>query len=267
MNLDPRQHAMLEAMGVRLWQPPVTQAHDNTVPVARTAITRVTSPSAPRPGQASPPASAPPRPIIEAASAAGLGWSELQASVASCQACGLCQGRKQTVFGTGDKQARWLVVGEAPGEQEDLRGVPFVGESGQLLDNMLKAVGLSRTGAGEQGVFITNALKCRPPDNRNPQPDEVAQCAPYLQQQVALLQPDIILALGRFAAQSLLHATLAEVASLPLGKLRGQVHQHQGIPVVVSYHPAYLLRSPQDKAKAWADLCLAMDVLRGVSAT
>jgi uracil-DNA glycosylase len=193
---------------------------------------------------------------------AAMDWAALQQAVADCQACGLCKSRKNTVFGVGDTQARWLVVGEAPGENEDLQGEPFVGQAGHLLDNMLKAVSLSRTGSGAQGVYIANVLKCRPPANRNPQPEEMLQCEPYLQRQVELLQPKIILALGRFAAQSLLQATVPDVASTPLGKLRGQVHQYQGVPVIVSYHPAYLLRTPQDKAKAWADLCLAQDVAR-----
>lgn len=191
-----------------------------------------------------------------------MDWAALQLAVAGCQACGLCNSRKNTVFGVGDTQARWLVVGEAPGENEDLQGEPFVGTAGELLDNMLKAVGLNRNGTGAQGVYIANVLKCRPPANRNPQPEKVAQCEPYLRRQVELLQPQIILALGRFAAQSLLQATVPEVASTPLGKLRGQVYRYQGVPVIVSYHPAYLLRTPQDKAKAWADLCLALDVMR-----
>lgn len=191
-----------------------------------------------------------------------MDWDALQQAVAGCTACGLCKSRKNTVFGVGDTQARWLVVGEAPGENEDLQGEPFVGQAGQLLDNMLKTVGLNRKATGAQGVFIANVLKCRPPANRNPQPQEVATCEPYLRRQVALLQPQIILALGRFAAQSLLQATMPDVATIPLGKLRGQVHQYDGVPVIVSYHPAYLLRTPQDKAKAWADLCLALDVAK-----
>jgi DNA polymerase len=197
---------------------------------------------------------------------AALDWDGLEQAVAACQACGLCQSRKNTVFGVGDRRARWLVVGEAPGEHEDLQGEPFVGQAGQLLDNMLKAIGLERAANGDQGVFIANVLKCRPPANRNPQPQEVLKCEPYLRRQVELLQPQIILALGRFAAQSLLQATVPDVAALPLGKLRGQVHQYQGVPVIVSYHPAYLLRTPQDKAKAWADLCLALDAVRRMPA-
>jgi uracil-DNA glycosylase len=185
-----------------------------------------------------------------------MDWNALQAAVADCRACGLCNRRTQTVFGTGDRQARWMVVGEAPGEHEDLQGEPFVGQAGQLLDNMLRAVGLSRSVQGTQdglsGVYITNTLKCRPPANRNPEPVELQACAPYLQRQIALLQPRIILAMGRFAVQALLGITE------PLGKLRGRVHHHQGVPVVVTYHPAYLLRNPADKAKAWEDLCLAL---------
>jgi DNA polymerase len=172
------------------------------------------------------------------------------------------------VFGVGAAapegqvpQVDWLIVGEAPGEHEDLQGEPFVGQAGKLLDNMLKACGLSRHGErGPQGggVYIANVLKCRPPGNRNPQPEEVAQCEPYLQRQVQLLQPKIIVAMGRFAVQSLLADSVPEVASHPLGKLRGKVYQYHGVPVVVTYHPAYLLRSLNEKAKAWADLCLAM---------
>jgi DNA polymerase len=188
-----------------------------------------------------------------------MGWPALQQAVAECRACKLCESRTHTVFGVGQvptgpevaPQADWLIVGEAPGEQEDLMGEPFVGPSGQLLDNMLKAMGLNR----QHQVFITNVLKCRPPSNRNPDPSEVAQCAPYLQRQIELLQPKIILAMGRFAVQSLLQTTE------PIGRLRGRLHQYHGVPVVVTYHPAYLLRNLPDKAKAWADLCLAMDTM------
>jgi DNA polymerase len=182
-----------------------------------------------------------------------MDWPALREAVANCQACGLCEKRKNTVFGTGSVQADWFIVGEAPGENEDLQGEPFVGAAGQLLDNMLRAVGRSRSGEGTQGVFISNVLKCRPPANRNPQPAEVAQCAPYLARQVALVQPKLIIAMGRFAVQSVLQT------NEPIGKLRGQVHRYQGVPVIVTYHPAYLLRTPSDKAKAWADLCLAME--------
>ncbi len=189
-----------------------------------------------------------------------MDWGTLQATVAQCRACGLCQGRKNTVFGVGDRSAQWMVIGEAPGENEDLQGEPFVGQAGKLLDNMLKAIGLNRAVEGEQdgqaGVYIANTLKCRPPGNRNPEPVELQTCAPYLARQVALVQPKIILAMGRFAVQSLLQATE------PIGKLRGRVHQYEGVPVVVTYHPAYLLRNPADKAKAWADLVLALQTVQ-----
>ena len=207
-----------------------------------------------------------------------MDWATLQATVAGCRACALCATRTQTVFGVGAATAGWMVVGEAPGEQEDRRGEPFVGQAGKLLDQMLAALGLTREGpfatdseaasagaAGASGpkhlkndVYIANVLKCRPPANRNPLPDEIAQCEPYLRRQVALVQPRIILAMGRFAVQSLLQTTE------PIGRLRGRVHHYQGVPVIVTYHPAYLLRALPEKAKAWADLCLAVEVLRGM---
>jgi uracil-DNA glycosylase family 4 len=203
---------------------------------------------------------------------ATMDWQTLQQSVAGCQACKLCSSRKNTVFGVGptlDDAAKpprvdWLIVGEAPGEQEDLRGEPFVGPAGKLLDNMLAAVGVSRRGdpaEPQRAAFIVNVLKCRPPGNRNPELDEIAQCEPYLKRQIALLQPKIVFAVGRFAVQSLLAASVPNVHATPLGRLRGQVYRYEGVPVVVSYHPAYLLRSLPDKAKAWADLCLAMEQL------
>jgi DNA polymerase len=184
-----------------------------------------------------------------------MGWPALQDAVAGCRACSLCDSRTQTVFGVGHPQARWMVVGEAPGEQEDREGEPFVGRAGHLLDRMLAALGLTRgEGSPEQQVYIANVLKCRPPVNRNPQPQEVAQCEPFLLRQMALVQPDLVLAMGRFAVQSLLKT------SEPIGKLRGRVHEVQGVPVVVTYHPAYLLRNPADKALAWDDLCLAREL-------
>lgn len=183
-----------------------------------------------------------------------LDWPALTQAIQHCTACSLCQGRKQAVPGTGNPQARWMIVGEAPGEQEDKQGLPFVGPAGQLLDAMLAAMGLTR----EADVYIANVIKCRPPHNRNPEPIEVAQCRPYLQRQIELVQPDLILALGRFAAQALLADVVPNVDKLPLGKLRGQVYPVNGRPVVVSYHPAYLLRSPTEKGKVWTDLCLAM---------
>lgn len=190
-----------------------------------------------------------------------MDWPALREAVAGCQACGLCQGRRQTVFGTGHEQARWMIVGEAPGEQEDRQGEPFVGRAGQLLDRMLAAIDLTRGEAGpDRQVFIANVLKCRPPANRNPLPQEVSQCEPFLLRQMALVQPDIVVAMGRFAVQSLLKT------SEPIGKLRGRVHEVAGVPVVVTYHPAYLLRNPADKGLVWDDLCLAREVQAGVQA-
>jgi uracil-DNA glycosylase family 4 len=290
LDLDKRQRAMLREMGVRLWQPPAAApapvAMDLVAVDARPAraagrldAEAQRSPTAPAPA-VRPPAAAPaPAARAPAAPVPGLaprpagielmGWPALQATVASCRACALCDSRKNTVFGVGPAAADaapavdWLIVGEAPGENEDLAGEPFVGQAGRLLDNMLLAMRLQRGNdeAARPGVakniFITNVLKCRPPANRNPDPAEVAQCEPYLKRQVELLQPKMILALGKFAAQSLLQDSVPDVHKIPLGKLRGQVHSYLGVPVVVTYHPAYLLRSLGDKAKAWDDLCLA----------
>jgi DNA polymerase len=245
LTLEPRQHAMLQAMGVQLWWPNPTAA------------------PSPRPQQPAPPAPEPAPPATPPAGRTGraavadMDWDDLTRSIQSCQACGLCQGRRTAVPGMGNRQARWMVVGEAPGEQEDRQGLPFVGPAGQLLDAMLHAMGLER----ERDVYIANVIKCRPPHNRNPEPAEVAQCQPYLQRQIELVRPDVILALGRFAAQTLLGGVVPDVEKLPLGKLRGQVYDVAGRPVVVSYHPAYLLRTPTDKEKTWHDLCLAMDRL------
>jgi len=178
-------------------------------------------------------------------------WDALQAEVKACTACALHQTRTQTVFGVGDPQADWMVIGEAPGEQEDLQGEPFVGRAGLLLNEMLRAIGLSR-----ERVFIANILKCRPPKNRDPQPNEAAACENYLKRQIAHVKPKIILAVGRIAAQNLLKTTAA------LGKLRGRLHDYQGVPLVVTYHPAYLLRSPLDKRNAFDDLRLARQTYR-----
>ena len=174
-------------------------------------------------------------------------WEQLRQMVSSCTACPLCQTRKQTVFGVGDQQADWLFIGEGPGAREDALGEPFVGQAGKLLDSMLQAINLGR----EQGVYITNVVKCRPPDNRNPLEMEAQQCRPYLLRQIALIQPRLIVTLGKVAAQNLL-ATGDSIASL-----RGRLHEFAGIPLIATYHPAYLLRSLTDKAKAWEDLCFA----------
>jgi len=178
---------------------------------------------------------------------AAMDWSEIKRAVAQCTDCALAGTRTQTVFGVGDERAEWLLVGEAPGAEEDRLGEPFVGQAGKLLDNMLAAIDLRR---GEN-VYIANVLKCRPPGNRNPQPEEVAKCSPYLLRQLGLIRPRLIVAMGRFAAQTLL-ATDATIASL-----RGRVHRYAGVPLIVTYHPAYLLRNLPDKAKAWADLVFA----------
>jgi len=182
-------------------------------------------------------------------------WPEIKARVAGCTDCPLHATRKKTVFGVGDEAADWLFVGEGPGADEDAQGEPFVGQAGKLLDNMLAAIGLKRG----SNVYIANILKCRPPGNRNPEPHEALQCEPYLHRQIELIRPKLIIALGRVAAANLL-ASEASVAAM-----RGKIHRYRSIPLVVTYHPAYLLRNLPDKAKAWADLCFAvrtMEVLR-----
>ena len=181
-----------------------------------------------------------------------MDWPELNTSAAACRACDLCKTRKQAVLGVGDVQADWLFVGEGPGAEEDERGEPFVGQAGKLLDAMLAAIDLKR---GED-VYIANAVKCRPPNNRTPEPAETAACWPYLQRQIDLLKPKLIIALGRPAAQSLLQTEVKISAS------RGKLFDHRGIPVIVTYHPAYLLRTLQDKAKAWEDLLFARNTMR-----
>lgn len=187
-------------------------------------------------------------------SPAGLDWPALQQAVAGCTACGLCSTRKNTVFGVGDRKASWLFVGEGPGRQEDLQGDPFVGPAGQLLDNMLKALGLQRG----DNAYIANIVKCRPAAadgrDRPPSEEEIAACLPFLERQVELLQPTVIVALGKVAAVSLLGLP----ADTPVGSLRGTLHSYRDRPLVVTYHPAYLLRQPGDKAKAWRDLCMAL---------
>jgi uracil-DNA glycosylase len=291
MSWNERQRRMLAAMGVRLWSPaaapaapPAAPAEASTVaavaerpveaPVARAPVpeaARAPAPVRATPAVAAAPREAPTDPVLaeRAAHIATLGWGPLQDAVASCTACGLCESRRQTVFGVGHAQADWMIVGEAPGEQEDQQGEPFVGPAGQLLDQMLRAVGQSRRAASGEGreddqagdparrVFIANTLKCRPPRNRNPEPDEMARCEPFLKRQVALVQPKLILLMGRFAVKQLLKSDDA------IGKLRGRVHRYEGIPVIVTYHPAYLLRNLPEKAKAWEDLCLAKATAEG----
>ena len=294
MPWTERQRAMLGEIGIRLWPSPQAEAAETpvaplaavpVVPVARSLAQPAPGLAVPTAAAPAPSATAPPpsvvRPRVDPAPAApaaplarpggllqaapagavsALDWPELQAAVEACRACGLCESRRQTVFGVGHHQAHWMLVGEAPGEQEDLQGEPFVGKAGQLLDNMLRAVGLTREPAEPaRQVYIANVLKCRPPGNRNPDPQEVQRCEPYLQRQVELVRPRLILAMGRFAVQSLLKT------SEPIGRLRGKSHHYHGVPVVVTYHPAYLLRNPLDKARAWEDLCLARELIQAAA--
>jgi DNA polymerase len=279
MRWTERQQAMLREIGVGFFWPdsPSGKVADAPAPAQAVSASAITStlsatPPATPAGAPRPTAARAPAPVAAAVAVAevlpqrpdvaGLDWVALREAVQACRACGLCSQRQQAVFGVGHPQAQWMIVGEAPGEQEDRQGEPFVGRAGQLLDRMLHAVGLTRQDAGaEQQVYIANVIKCRPPANRNPQPDEVAQCAPYLARQMALVQPRIVLAMGRFAAQTVLRT------GDPIGRLRGRVHRlDSGVPVVVTYHPAYLLRNPADKALVWDDLCLAREVLAQQSA-
>jgi DNA polymerase len=265
LSLDERQRAMLGEMGVRVWQPAAAERAPlpSRAPGSAAESLMPAIVAAPQSAPVASPIAAEPSPT---GSTASMDWPGLRAAVAACRACVLCESRKQTVFGVGHPQAHWMVVGEAPGEQEDLRGEPFVGAAGQLLDNMLRAIGVTRAESAAEGlpplqpwqqVYIANTLKCRPPRNRNPSPEETAQCAPFLARQIELVRPRVILAMGRFAAQALLGS------DEPIGKLRGRVHRWRDIPVVVSYHPAYLLRTLTDKARAWEDLCLAASVVQG----
>jgi uracil-DNA glycosylase family 4 len=212
--MSARQQAVLEALGI--------------VPLVPRE----------RPAQGEPPA------------ADVAGWDELAEAVRGCRLCGLCETRTQTVFGVGNRSARLMVVGEAPGAEEDRQGEPFVGRAGLLLNAMLRAAGFER-----RDVFIANVLKCRPPHNRDPSDEEAGRCLPYLRRQIELVDPDVILCVGRIAAQRLLGT------DQPIGRLRGRVHDLGGVPVVATYHPAYLLRSPGEKRKSWDDLKLALKAL------
>lgn len=236
MSSDPGRRARyLEALGIDVWVP------RRALPGAVTPEPDVSGPDAAGSVAAEP---------IPADSAAA-DWEGLRQQVLACTRCELHRGRTQAVFASGDRQARWMVVGEAPGAEEDRQGQPFVGRAGQLLNAMLAAIGLPRP-----SVFVANMIKCRPPQNRDPRPEELAACRPYLERQFELLRPTLILVVGRIAAQNLLGT------DAPLGRLRGRVH-HAGrlnLPVIVTYHPAYLLRSPADKRKAWEDLKLARRV-------
>lgn len=279
MRWTDHQRRMLAELGLPPWLAPAeaaqasepAQAVAAAEPVAPAALRAIPLETSPRPaallpGPARSPSPAPSGPVVPAAlrpagPVDGLDWATLRQAVETCTACGLCQGRTQTVFGVGHAEAEWMIVGEAPGEQEDRLGEPFVGKSGQLLDNMLRALGLGRSeGPAAQQVYIANTIKCRPPGNRNPTPDELARCEPFLVRQFALVRPRIILAMGRFAVQSLLRS------SEPIGRLRGRVHHYQGVPLVVTYHPAYLLRNPEEKARAWDDLCLAAETAAATQA-
>lgn len=223
----------LDAMGITLWER--RAATGSAAPIAdAAAVPAVVTPSA-----------------AVVFPATGSGWGALEESVRACTRCVLHNTRTQTVFGVGDRRAQWLFVGEAPGADEDRQGEPFVGRAGQLLNAMIAAVGLKR-----EQVYIANVLKCRPPNNRDPQPNEVEQCEPYLIRQIELIQPKLIVALGRHAAHSLLKTDLA------LARLRGQRLSYQDIPLVVTYHPAYLLRTPSDKRKAWEDLRRARSLMQ-----
>lgn len=247
-------------------QPPVRPVLAVAPQPHQPAAPQTSPPAVAAPAASAPVTRAPARAIIPLAVAPAevpADQAALVEAIRACSACELGSRRRHAVPGMGDPAPDWLVVGEAPGEEEDRQGLPFVGRAGQLLDRMLAAMDLSR----EHKVYIANVIKCRPPQNRNPDPVEIAQCEPWLLRQIELLQPRFILALGRFAAHTLLaHSTqpgAEALRKLPLGKLRGQVHEVEiagrRLPLVVSYHPAYLLRSPGEKAKSWADLCLALD--------
>ncbi len=288
LSLDTRQRAMLLEMGVRVWLPGTdfALADSSTLPGAA-AVNQVGSqdllrvapnaqaalrPLSQNPAGAASPAASPGRlPMVQRGDGANdlsqiatMDWDALARTAADCQACGLCAGRSHSMLNAqAGRRARWMVVGDPPDEYEDAAGQPFTGEAGLLLANMLKAVGATRGEAvpGLEAAYVTKVSKCRPPQGRVPQAAELAQCAAYLQREIALVQPSVILAMGRFANQVLLQEHPQE-AALPLGRQRGQVYRYQGVPVLVTYTPQALLRQAADKAKAWADLCLAMDLLQ-----
>jgi uracil-DNA glycosylase family 4 len=244
----------LAGLGLESWvlrgkAAPAMAPRDVIVPIEAPVLREAAAAPPGVPVSVSPGSRAAPDP--SAAREAGADWPELRARVAACTRCSLCQTRTQTVFGVGNQQAEWLIVGEAPGAEEDRQGEPFVGRAGQLLNSMLRAIGLAR-----EQVYIANVLKCRPPGNRDPASGEAAECLPYLEQQIALLKPKLMLAVGRIAAQNLLRTDVT------LGRLRQQVHRFglSQVPLVVTYHPAYLLRTPADKRKAWEDLKFAREV-------
>ena len=260
-NMEIRRRQYLQAMGIDLWERSPDSSLSLIAPMNQAIALGVLPPETPVltgapetrivQGRSQPAhdAADPARSAIM-----GMSWPELEQAVRACTRCALHKTRTQAVFGVGNRQAQWLVIGEAPGADEDRQGEPFVGRAGQLLNSMLKAIGLDR-----EQVYIANILKSRPPDNRDPLPEEVAACEPYLKRQIELIKPKVILAVGRIAAQNLLKT------DTKIGALRGQRHVYPGsdIPVVVTYHPAYLLRSPQEKRKAWEDLKLAQRVFKG----
>jgi uracil-DNA glycosylase len=237
--VDERRLACLEAMGIPAW----SRRGDRVLPGAPLPVSPGASTSL-----ASDPADPGPEPV------AGLDWEALLARVERCTRCALHTGRTRTVFGLGNRRADWLIVGEAPGAEEDRQGEPFVGKAGKLLDAMLAALGQLR-----EQVYIANVVKCRPPENRNPRPEEAASCAPYLDRQIELVSPRVILAVGAVAARRLL------AVEEPVGRLRGRVHRYgpAGLPLVVTWHPAYLLRRPEAKAETWRDLVLALEAAHG----
>jgi DNA polymerase len=228
MNLSPRQRRSLELIGIRLWA-------DRAAPVI----------AEPEPLSAAPVARLPAAPDAE--------WESLMQEVAACTRCALHKGRTQAVFGVGNRAADWMFIGEAPGRDEDRQGEPFVGRAGKLLNSIIAAMGMKR-----EDVYIANINKCRPPENRDPKPEEADACRPYLERQIAMIRPRIIVALGKIAAQNLLRV------ETPIGRMRGQRYEYPDpkVPVVVTYHPAYLLRSPREKAKVWQDLCYAMQIYK-----
>jgi uracil-DNA glycosylase len=239
--MDSRRLAYLNALDIDVWTRRAATSSVSGVPdvAVRTQAAAEPSASGIEPGDSS---------------LAQMGWDDLAAAVRKCTLCTLHATRTQSVFGVGDRAARWMVIGEAPGMDEDRQGEPFVGRAGQLLNSMLRAMGLAR-----EQVFIANILKSRPPHNRDPRPEEVRACLPYLYRQIELVNPTLLLCVGRIAAQTLLETTD------PIGKLRGVVHRIAADrPMVVTYHPAYLLRSPVEKRKAWADLMLAMRTFAGL---
>jgi len=276
LELDERQRAMLAEMGVRVWLPPSRPAPQTPIPTPAPAIESAIEIVAVKPilarpeAQFDPAQNTPARPLPAALEA--LDGPALVQAVTACQACQLCSGRRAPVFGRpGPPQpADWLVLGEPPDEEEERAGSAFAGQAGQLLDNMLRAVGLTRASADAAAppasrAHLSNVVKCRPAVVRIPQPQELLACEPFLQRELALVKPRVILAMGRFAAQVLLQGSHPDAATLPLGKLRGQTFHYQGVPVIVTYHPGYLLRSQADKARAWLDLCRARAVVLGAA--